>query len=212
MGRVQVPSDQSHRVPPGQFVTDKFPVLHAGSVPRYDPKTWDFQVYGDVENPLKLNREQFLQLPTHKVTCDIHCVTTWSKLDTRWEGVQVRHLLDLVRPKKGAKYVIAECDEGFTANILLEDCLDPDVLCAYRYDDKDLTPEHGWPLRLMMPQRYFWKSAKWLRALRIESNDEPGFWEVRGYHNNADPWKEQRYGYQGSESLVEPTPPKYRAE
>jgi len=206
MGRVVVPPELADRVPPGQFVTDKFPVLHAGNVPRYDPQTWDFQVYGEVENPLRLNREEFLKLPTKRVVCDIHCVTTWSKLDTEWEGVSTRHLLELAKPKPGAKYVIAECDEGFTANLLLEDLLADDVLCAYRYGGKDLTPEHGWPLRLMLPARYFWKSAKWLRALRIEKEDEPGFWEVRGYHNNADPWKEQRYGYQGQEELV-PLPP-----
>lgn len=187
-------------------MTDKFPVLHAGKVPYFDPATWDFQVYGEVENPLRFNREAFLKLPTKRIVTDLHCVTTWSKLDTVWEGVPVRDLLALAKPKKGAAFLVAECDEGYTTNVLLQDCLDHDVLCAYRYNDEDLTPQHGWPLRLLSPVRYLWKSAKWLRALRVEKEDEPGFWETRGYHNNADPWKEQRYGYQGQEGLVPQVP------
>jgi DMSO/TMAO reductase YedYZ molybdopterin-dependent catalytic subunit len=195
------------RIPPGQFVTEKFPVLHAGSVPPFNPRSWDFRVYGHVERPLRFTYDELRALPTSRVLCDIHCVTTWSKLDTRWEGVAAAHLLDLAKPKTGAKFVVAESEEGFTTNVLLEDLRDATVLLAWGYDGKDLEPNHGYPLRLLLPKRYFWKSAKWVRALRIVEHDEPGFWEIRGYHNNADFWLEERYGIGGREPLVQPTVP-----
>jgi DMSO/TMAO reductase YedYZ molybdopterin-dependent catalytic subunit len=190
-----------HRIPPGQFVTEKFPVLHAGGVPRFDPQKWDFQVYGAVENPIKVDYAALRAMPSKKVVVDIHCVTTWSKLDTEWEGVPLSHIIDLVRPKPGANYVIAECEEGFTVNNHIDDCRKPNTLLAYKYGGKDLTPDHGFPLRLLVPHRYFWKSAKWVRALRFEERDEPGFWEVRGYHNNADYWTEERYSFEGEQTL-----------
>ena len=205
LARSMARPDQSlyppERVPPGQFVTEKFPVLHAGNVPRFDPQKWDFRVYGEVENPLTLDYAALRGRPATEVNVDIHCVTTWSKLDTTWVGWATRDLLDEVRPKDGAKYVVAECEEGYTANVLLEDLRKPNVLLAYKFGGKDLTPEHGFPLRLLVPHRYFWKSAKWVRALRFEKEDEPGFWEVRGYHNNADYWNEERYSYEGDQTL-----------
>ncbi len=191
------------RVPPGQFVTEKFPVLHAGKVPQFDPQTWDFRIYGAVENPLLLNYADIRGRQATQVNVDIHCVTTWSKLDTTWVGWATRDLLAAVEPKPEATHVIAECDEGYTANILLEDLRKPNSMLAYKFGGRDLTPEHGFPLRLLVPHRYFWKSAKWIRALRFVNQDELGFWEQRGYHNNADYWAEERYDYEGDQTLRE---------
>jgi DMSO/TMAO reductase YedYZ molybdopterin-dependent catalytic subunit len=181
------------RVPPGQFVTSGWPVLHYGSVPRFNPAKWSFRVWGLVENPIELSYEAFRQLPTTEIVTDIHCVTRWSKLGQTWEGVPMSHLLDLVRPKPEARFVIAHAEAGFTANVPIEAIMDDDVLLAHKADGHDLTEEHGWPLRLFIPQRYFWKSAKWLRGLEFTAEDHPGFWEQNGYNNNADPWKEERY-------------------
>ncbi|MHB8604951.1 MAG: sulfite oxidase-like oxidoreductase [Thermoplasmatota archaeon] len=189
------------RIPPGQFITGNFPVLHAGSVPRFDPMKWDLRVYGAVENPVKLSYSEVRAMPTKRVLVDIHCVTTWSKLDTAWEGVPLTHIMDVVKPKPSAKFVVFDCEEGFTVNNHIEDCRKPNSLLAYKYDGKDLAPEHGFPLRGLIPHRYFWKSGKWVRGVRFEENDEPGFWEVRGYHNNADYWKEERYSFEGDQSL-----------
>jgi DMSO/TMAO reductase YedYZ molybdopterin-dependent catalytic subunit len=176
-------------------------VLHAGSVPRFDPATWDLRLYGAVENPLKLDYAAVRAKPATEATVDIHCVTTWSKLDTTWVGWSGVDVLQEVRPKPGARFVVAECEEGFTVNVLLDDLRKPNVMLAYKYGGRDLTPEHGFPLRLLVPHRYFWKSAKWVRALRFEERDEPGFWEVRGYHNNADYRGEERYSYEGDQTL-----------
>jgi DMSO/TMAO reductase YedYZ molybdopterin-dependent catalytic subunit len=181
------------RVPPGQRVTEKFPVLHYGGIPRFDRQTWDLRVFGLVEEPLSLTYDQFLELPTTRIVADIHCVTGWSKLDTVWEGVLFRELWGRVEGKPEARFVMVHCEQGFTTNVPLEVLLDDDVLLAYRYDDAPLTAEHGYPLRLVVPKRYFWKSAKWVRGLEFMAEDRLGFWEVRGYHNNADPWKEERY-------------------
>ncbi|HVL47185.1 MAG TPA: sulfite oxidase-like oxidoreductase [Candidatus Thermoplasmatota archaeon] len=189
------------RIPPGQFVTEKFPILHAGSVPRFDRTKWDFRVYGAVENPIQVSYDALRAMPTKEVLVDIHCVTTWSKLDTRFTGVPTRHILDVAKPASDAKYVVAECEEGYTANVLRADLEKETVLLAWGYGGADLTPEHGFPLRLLVPHRYFWKSAKWLRALRFVTDDEPGFWEVRGYHNNADYWGEERYSFEGDQTL-----------
>ncbi len=191
----------AERIPPGQFVTEKFPVLHVGKVPRFDPQTWDLKIYGAVENPLTLDYAQARGKPAIEVNVDIHCVTTWSKLDTTWVGWSTRDLLAEVGPLPKCTHVIAECDEGYTANVLLEDLEAPNSMLAYKYGGADLTPEHGFPLRLLIPHRYLWKSAKWLRALRFETADESGFWEQRGYHNNADYWNEERYSYEGDQTL-----------
>ena len=193
----------AERIPPGQFITEKFPVLHAGSVPKFDPKEWDLRVHGAVENPLKLGYEAVRGRPATEVTVDIHCVTTWSKLDTTWVGWSARDIIEEVKPKPSAKFVIAECEEGFTANVHLDDFDKPNVMLAYKHGGKDLTPEHGFPLRLLVPHRYFWKSAKWVRALRFVEQDEPGFWEVRGYHNNADYLGEERFSHDGDQTLHE---------
>jgi len=186
-------NSEEGRVPPGQRVTEKFPVLHYGSIPKFDPPTWDFRMFGLVVEPLTLSYAQFLALPAVRIVADIHCVTTWSKLDTVWEGVPFQEVVKLVEVKSEARFVMVHCEQDFTTNLPLEVLMDDDVLLAYRYDDAQLTPEHGYPLRLLVPKKYFWKSAKWVRGLEFVAQDRPGFWEVRGYHNNADPWKEERY-------------------
>jgi DMSO/TMAO reductase YedYZ molybdopterin-dependent catalytic subunit len=183
------------RLPPGQYLTDKWPVLHAGSVPETDLATWDFKVWGQVEEPVTLTWEQFTDLPTSEVTIDIHCVTRWSRFDASFRGPHWRELAKLVRPKPTARFVVAHAEQGFTANVPLEAIEDDDALLAYEADGEPLTPDHGWPLRLVVPSRYFWKSAKWLRGLELRSTDQPGFWERYGYHNDADFWSEQRYGF-----------------
>jgi DMSO/TMAO reductase YedYZ molybdopterin-dependent catalytic subunit len=183
------------RLPPGQYLTDKWPVLHAGTVPKTDLATWDFRVTGEVEEPLKLDWEEFRALPSTEITIDIHCVTRWSRFDAGFKGVHWRELAKLARPKQSAHFVVAHAEQGFTANVPLAAIEDDEALLAYEADGEPLTPEHGWPLRLVVPNRYFWKSAKWLRGLELRSTDQPGFWERYGYHNNADYWKEERYGF-----------------
>ena len=181
------------RVPPGQTLTTKFPVLHVGTPPRFSPKTWTLTVAGEVEQPLTLTWEQVMSLPSFTSVSDFHCVTSWSRLDNRWEGVAFRTIVERARPKPHVNYVIGEDDMGYTANLPLAALLDDDVLLAYRHDGCDLAAEHGGPLRLVVPKRYGWKSVKWLRALYFREHDEPGFWEVRGYSNTADPWTDDRY-------------------
>jgi DMSO/TMAO reductase YedYZ molybdopterin-dependent catalytic subunit len=183
------------RLPPGQYLTEKWPVLHAGTVPDTDLATWDFRVFGEVEEPLTLTWEQLQELPSREVTVDIHCVTRWSRFDTNFRGVHWSELAKLVRPKPSAHFAIAHAEQGFTANLPLAALEDETALIAYEADGAALTPEHGWPLRLMVPSRYFWKSAKWLRGLELRPTDEPGFWERYGYHNDADYWREQRYSF-----------------
>ena len=183
------------RLPPGQYLTEKWPVLHAGTVPKVDLATWDFRVWGDVENPIRLSWEELKYLPAAEVTVDIHCVTRWSRFDTSFRGVHWRDLAELVRPKPSARFVVAHAEQGYTSNLPLEALEADDALIAYEADGEPLTPDHGWPLRLMAPSRYFWKSAKWLRGLELLDHDQPGFWERYGYNNNADFWKEERYGF-----------------
>ena len=183
------------RLPPGQYLTEKWPVLHAGTVPRTDLATWEFRVFGEVENPVTLTWEQLGELPQSDNVQDIHCVTRWSRFDTRFGGIHWRELAKLVRPKPSARYVVAHAEQDFTANVPLEYLEDDLALLATHADGEPLTPEHGWPLRLVIPGKYFWKSAKWLRALELRATDQPGFWERYGYHNEADPWKEERYGF-----------------
>jgi len=193
------------RLPPGQAVTNKFPVLHYGPVPHFNPETWTFRVYGAVESPLELSWEQFRALPSTRMTLDLHCVTAWSKFDTQWEGLAVRTLIEagLVRPLPTARFVIQHAEYGYTTNLPLEIVLSDNFLLAYRYEGQPLTPDHGHPLRGVVgavPGRadlktpYLWKGAKWLRALEFSAEDRPGFWERAGYHNEADVWKEERYG------------------
>jgi len=180
----------AERIPPGQYRTEKFPVLHYGSVPRVDLATWDFRVYGEVDAPFTLSWDQFRALPRKQVHTDIHCVTRWSKLDTTWEGVPIRAILDLAQLRPSATHVVSHAEQGYTANVPLAD---DDVLLADTFDGQPLELEHGYPLRLVIPKKYFWKSSKWIRGLEFLDHDQPGFWERYGYHNDADPWKEERF-------------------
>lgn len=193
------------RLPPGQSLTQKFPVLHYGPVPRFDPATWDLRVWGEVEEEKRWNWEEFNQLPRTKITIDIHCVTRWSKFDTEWEGVSLRALVEqgLVKPLPTARYVLQHAEYGFTVNLPLQVALQDNFLLATHYNGEPLTPDHGFPLRGVIgyiPDRpdlktpYFWKGAKWLRGLQFLAHDRPGFWEQAGYHNEADVWNEERFG------------------
>ena len=183
------------RLPPGQYLTEKWPVLHAGTVPETDLATWDFKVSGEVENPITLRWDELQELPATEVTTDIHCVTRWSRFDTSFRGVSWSTLTEIVRPKPGGRYVVAHAEQGFTANVPIAALEDEHALIAYEADGEPLELEHGWPLRLVIPSRYFWKSAKWLRGIELSSEDKPGFWERYGYNNNADPWREERYEF-----------------
>lgn len=191
-----VSDEDRARLAPGQHLVRDFPVLHAGSIPyRGVPAGWDFRVWGLVDRPVTWTWDELTAQDVSSVTCDIHCVTSWTKLDTRWEGVAVRPLLERLGLQDGASHVIAHAEEGYTANMPLERLMSDDVLLAYRFDGAALEPQHGGPLRLLVPSLYFWKSAKWLRGLEVLDHDEPGFWERLGYNNSADPWKEERYAF-----------------
>lgn len=192
------------RIPPGQALTERFPVLHYGPIPAFDPAAWDFRVTGEVEAPVRWTWEAFQQLPKTQLVMDIHCVTRWSKFDTTWEGITVRTLLDqgLIKLKPSAHHVLQLAEYGFTVNLPLEVVLQENFLLATHYNGQPITPEHGYPLRGIIgaiPGRedltvpYFWKGAKWLRGLQFMEHDRPGFWEQAGYHNEADVWKEERY-------------------
>ena len=184
---------QAGRLPPGQSLTLKWPVLHYGSVPRFDPKTWDFQVYGLVESALRFTWGEFNALPKVQRTSDFHCVTRWSRFDNRWDGVPVQELLRRAHPQANAGYVLVHAEQGYTANVPLADLDREEVLLATHHDGEPLAPDHGYPLRLIVPHLYSWKSVKWVRSLEFLDHDEPGFWEKNGYHMYGDPWKEQRY-------------------
>ncbi len=183
---------REQRIPPGQVETKRWPVLHYGPVPGFDPSNWNFRIFGLVENELSFTWPEFSALNRIEVQSDIHCVTTWSKLDNLWEGISVHDLAKKATLKKEAAYVIAHCEYGFTANLPLKDFLEDDVLIALKHNGEDLTPEHGYPARLLVPKLYFWKSAKWLRGLEFSSVDKAGFWEKNGYHMHGDPWTEER--------------------
>jgi DMSO/TMAO reductase YedYZ molybdopterin-dependent catalytic subunit len=189
-GRRQLDVDAA-RVPPGQYVTNDFPVLAAGPTPHTPLPDWDFTILGAVDQPISWTWDELRSLPTETATVDIHCVTKWSKLDTSWTGVSLDRLLEPV--ETGAAYVLAFCDGGYTTNLPLEDLTGGKAWIAYEYGGETLDPEHGGPARLLVPHLYFWKSAKWVRGLELRDYDEPGFWETYGYHNYGDPWKEQRY-------------------
>ncbi len=194
------------RLPPGQYLTDRFPVLHVGDVPRYDlaatalvppaagRQAWDLRVFGLVGRDVTLGWDELLALPATTLTTDIHCVTKWSKFDTTWTGVRFRDLLDHAGGAlPGATHVVGHAEFGYTANLPLEELLGDDVMVAYRFEGELLEPDHGFPVRLVVPQRYFWKSVKWLRGIELVGEDRPGFWERNGYHNDADPFLEQRF-------------------
>ena len=181
------------RLPPGQSLTLKWPVLHYGSVPRFDPARWDFKIGGLVEQPLTFTWEEFNRLPRFEDTSDFHCVTRWSRFDNRWGGVAFRELLQRVKLQPRAGFVLVHGEQGFTANVPLPDLDRPNVLFATHHDGEPLTPDHGYPLRLIVPHLYAWKSVKWVRAIEFLDHDVPGFWEQNGYHMYGDPWKEQRF-------------------
>ncbi len=181
------------RLPPHQALTLKWPVLHYGSVPQFDPARWDFRVYGLVEQPARWTWREFGMLPRTRSTSDFHCVTRWSRFDNRWQGVAFREILRLVKPKAEAKYVLVHAEQGFTANVPLADLDRDDVLLATHHDGEPLSADHGYPLRLIVPHLYAWKSVKWVRGLEFLDKDAPGFWEQNGYHMYGDPFKEQRF-------------------
>ncbi|NMC86555.1 MAG: molybdopterin-dependent oxidoreductase [Anaerolineaceae bacterium] len=194
-----------HRLPPGQTLTNKFPVLHYGAVPAFDPASWNFQFYGEVEKALTFSWAEFSQLPRRTLKMDIHCVTRWSKFDTEWEGISVSDLITsgLLRLKPGANFVIQHAEYDFSANLPLQTVLADNFLLATHFNGAPITPDHGFPVRGIVgaiPGReelavpYFWKGAKWLRSLEFTVSDHPGFWESAGYHNEADVWKEERFG------------------
>ena len=182
------------RLPPGQRLTDGWPVLHYGNVPRVDLGEWRFTIAGLIEQDLTLDWEQFMALPQVQLRSDIHCVTTWSKYDNDWQGVRFRDVLALVSVRPEARHVMVHGYGGYTTNVPLEELLDDDVLFAHSHNGEPLTPEHGAPLRLIVPRLYFWKSAKWVRGMEFIAEDRPGFWEMYGYHMHGDPWTEERYG------------------
>jgi DMSO/TMAO reductase YedYZ molybdopterin-dependent catalytic subunit len=196
MKKQLTPEEVERRTPPGQTLTDNFPVLSYGPAPRFNPQKWDFRVFGLVEEPLRLSYEQFRALPQSSQVSDFHCVTTWSRLDNAWEGVKVSDLMKLLKLKPEARYAIIHCDGGYSTNLPLNEFLHDDVMLAHRHDGRDLSADHGFPLRLVVPKLYGWKSAKWVRAIEFTDVDHRGFWEVRGYHNHADPWTEERYSFQ----------------
>jgi len=196
MSKRPASDELAERIPPGQSLVHKFPVLSYGPTPRFNPRKWDFRVFGMVEEELRFSYEEFRALPPSRQRTDFHCVTTWSKLDNLWEGVRVVELMTRVRLRPDARYVIVHCDGGYTTNLPLEEFVGEDVMLAWRHDGRDLEPDHGWPLRLVVPKLYGWKSAKWVRAIEFAFEDRRGFWEVRGYHNHADPWTEERYSFQ----------------
>lgn len=181
------------RLPPGQSLTLKWPVLHAGRIPAFDPESWRFSVEGLVERPFKLTWDEFQALPRVRVEADFHCVTTWSKLNNVWEGVAVRTVVERARPLPAARFVVQHCSGGYTTNTPLADLLHGDVLLADSHSPEPLTPEHGAPVRMVVPHLYAWKSAKWIRGLEFVEADRPGFWERRGYHMYGDPVREQRF-------------------
>jgi DMSO/TMAO reductase YedYZ molybdopterin-dependent catalytic subunit len=185
------------RLPEGQYLTEKWPILHAGSVAKYpkDLAGWDFEVSGEVDTPIRLDWQQLNELPRVEVTQDIHCVTRWSRFDTTFSGIPWSAVRELVGQRPTARFAIAHAEAGFTANVPVEFLDREGAMLATHADGEPLTAEHGFPLRLIVPGKYFWKSAKWLRGIELTANDQPGFWERLGYHNDADPFQEQRFQF-----------------
>ncbi|MRX73188.1 molybdopterin-dependent oxidoreductase [Bacillus lacus] len=188
--------DESGRVPPNQNVTTSFPVLHAGNIPYYQNlQQWNLQVYGLVEHPMLLTFQELLEFPQAETTNDIHCVTGWSRLDNIWTGVRAKDIAEKAGVKEKAGFVILHAEEGWTSNLAMEDFLRETTILAHSFNHEPLTPEHGYPLRAVIPHLYFWKSAKWLRGIQFLERNHPGFWERNGYHMNGDPWKEERLSW-----------------
>ncbi|MBH5317055.1 sulfite oxidase-like oxidoreductase [Paenibacillus sp. GSMTC-2017] len=189
----EVPEHIAHRVPPGQTVTERFPILHEGEVPKYDLANWSLRIFGEVEQERTFTFNELMELAQTKIVCDIHCVTRWSKLDTEWEGIRFTDLLPLLGVKADARHVMIHADENYDTNVPLQDLIRDDVILAHHFDGEPLSDKHGWPLRLIVPHLYFWKSAKWIRGIEFMKEDRPGFWERNGFHNYADPFEEQRF-------------------
>ncbi|MBU3967784.1 MAG: sulfite oxidase-like oxidoreductase [Euryarchaeota archaeon] len=181
------------QLPPHQRLTTDFPILHFGKLPEFDMRTWDFRAEGLVENPVRLTYDEFVALEKTADVSDFHCVTGWSRFDNKWEGVRFSDIAKLVKPKTSARFATIECDGGYTTSLPLTELMEPDVLLAYIFDGKPLEPAHGGPLRLVVPKKYAYKSAKWVRRVVFTEEQVTGFWEERGYSNSADPWKEERY-------------------
>jgi DMSO/TMAO reductase YedYZ molybdopterin-dependent catalytic subunit len=192
----ELPEHARARVPPGQRVTRGWPVLHEGPIPRFDRATWRLKVTGAVDAPIELAYEELRALPNVEMCADFHCVTGWSKLDNFWTGVRARDVLGKAKPRSDAAHVTVGAEYGYTANLPLATLMDAETLLAWGHNGGDLAPKHGWPLRLVVPRLYGWKSVKWVRSFELITADRRGFWEVRGYHNRADPWLEERYSYQ----------------
>ncbi len=191
---IDVRTKDRGRLPPGQIVTQKWPVLHYGTVPDVDRANWRLKVYGAVAHPLELTWDQLLALPRQETLCDIHCVTRWSRYDNLFEGIGLASVLEQADPRPEARYVLVHAEHGFTTNLPVEDLLRPGNLLALRHNGQALDPEHGGPVRLLIPHLYFWKSAKWVTGFEFLEEDYPGFWEQNGYHMRGEPWAEERYG------------------
>jgi DMSO/TMAO reductase YedYZ molybdopterin-dependent catalytic subunit len=185
---------RANRIPPGQTETSTWPQVQAGATPNIDTATWTFSISGEVDAPATLSYSDFMALPAEKVFSDIHCVTTWTRLNNLWDGFGSKTVTGLVKLKADAKFVIVHANNGFTTNLPIADFLQPDVIFTYQHDGTHLTADHGWPMRLVVPQKYFWKSAKWVTGIEFSAVDKPGFWETQGYNNDADPWKAERFG------------------
>ena len=193
VGRARDPGDSAGRMPPGQYLTDGFPVLSAGATPQVPLDTWEFTVTGLVKAPIRWSWQEFTALPSRDWTVDISCVTKWTKLDTRWHGVSLDDVLGAAEIEPRARFITAHSYGGYTTNLPMTDLLNNQAFVAWQYDDAPLEPAHGGPARLVVPHLYFWKSAKWVNGLQLREDDEPGFWESLGYHNRGDPWREERY-------------------
>ncbi len=187
--------EKNNRLPPGQRLTEDFPVLHYGEIPNIDIEKWDFKAKGEIKNSIRLSFNEFIKLPSIELKADFHCVTKWSKFDLLWKGVSFKTISSIVEPLHNARFVSIFAELGYTTNLPLSVAMDDDVIFAFQYDGKPLTPEHGYPLRLVVPKKYAYKSAKWVRGIEFLEDDMPGFWERQGYSNSADPWKEERYSW-----------------
>lgn len=186
-------ADPENRIPPGQYLTDKFPVLTHGPTPKLNLTTWKFRILGLVDNKISWTYQEFLSLPQIDLTTDFHCVTRWSQLDNTWTGVPIAEVMKHVIVQPEAQYVMVHAHGGYTTNLPLIDLLEDDVIFAHSRNGEPLSPDHGWPLRLVVPKLYAWKSAKWVTGLEFMPHDKPGFWETAGYHNHGDPWTEERF-------------------